>query len=384
MKRPNPILYGTIGLLVKGFAFIKGQRITKNVSIKKPAILLSNHTSFYDFIYTIAAVYPHRITFLAADKMFYDPLLGFFLKLGRAIPKCLFQSDPIATMNAFRILRQNGIVSIFPEGQISAIGKTQLPEFAIAKFLKKAKVDVYIVKHQNAYFVNPPWTKKSFRGRFETIKELILTGSNLQSMSEQDIYAKVLEKLAYNAAEYNKVKQYQYKLNDISNLENVLYHCPNCGHDGLVAQQYLLHCPSCQKDYPYDRLGRVGGYGVDELYAAQEKIIQSQINDSSEFELSGNVILQCFREKRLVNVGRGVLTLNQNEYLYHGTVDSVETDLRFSPANVPYLPSDIGRNIQIYQGYQIYQFEFEDKKLPQMFVHAGEYLYALANSKKTI
>ena len=164
----------------------------------------------------------------------------------------------------------------------------------------------------------------------------------------------------------------------------MLYHCPNCGHDGLLAQQYLLHCPSCQKDYPYDRFGRVGGYGIDELYSAQEKIIQAQINDSKDFQLSGKVLLQCFRDKRLVEVGQGIITLNHDEYHYTGTIDQVETELRFSPANVPYLPSDIGRNIQIYQGYQIYQFEFEDKKLPQMFVHAGEYLYTQTNQKKTL
>src|SRR3989339_115812 len=108
MKRPNIFLYSILGFLVKIFAYFKGQRITKKLKISGPAIILSNHTSFYDFIYTTAAMYPHRVSYLAANKMFYDPLLGFFLHLARAIPKSLFQSDPAATLKAFKILKRKG------------------------------------------------------------------------------------------------------------------------------------------------------------------------------------------------------------------------------------------------------------------------------------
>ncbi|MDO9629945.1 MAG: hypothetical protein Q7I99_08580 [Acholeplasmataceae bacterium] len=57
MKRPNIILNIVLGFLVKIFAYLKGQRIIKKCRIKGPAIILSNHTSFYDFIYTSAAMY---------------------------------------------------------------------------------------------------------------------------------------------------------------------------------------------------------------------------------------------------------------------------------------------------------------------------------------
>lgn len=70
MKRPNPFLNITLGFLIKIFAIIKGQSIIKKCKIKGPAIILSNHTSFYDFIYTSAAMYPKRISYLAAKKMF--------------------------------------------------------------------------------------------------------------------------------------------------------------------------------------------------------------------------------------------------------------------------------------------------------------------------
>lgn len=139
MKRPNPLLYIPLGFLLKVFAIFKGQKITKKLKIKGPAIVLSNHTSFYDFVYTTAALYPRRVSYLAASKMFHEDATKVFLKMARAIPKSLMQADPVATLKAFRILKKKGIVSVFPEGQISPSGKTLKPAYSIAKFLKKSE-----------------------------------------------------------------------------------------------------------------------------------------------------------------------------------------------------------------------------------------------------
>ncbi|MDZ4197229.1 MAG: lysophospholipid acyltransferase family protein, partial [Candidatus Izemoplasmatales bacterium] len=183
MKRPNPILYWFLGSLLLIFAFFKGQRIVRLHRIKRGAIVLSNHTSFYDFIYTTTATFPHRVNYLAVDKMFYEPVAGFFMRLARAIPKPLFESDPSSIKKAFQVLNHKGIIGIFPEGQISAIGSTLPISKAIAKFIKKAQVNVYIVLHKGAYFVNPPWSKKTFRGRVDSTVSLLFSPSDIESKS---------------------------------------------------------------------------------------------------------------------------------------------------------------------------------------------------------
>ncbi|MDD5292845.1 MAG: 1-acyl-sn-glycerol-3-phosphate acyltransferase [Candidatus Izemoplasmatales bacterium] len=375
MKRPNAILNITLGFLVKIFAFFKGQRIKRTTEVKGPAIVLSNHTSFFDFIYTAAALYPCRVSYMAASKMFYDPVLGFFLRLVRAFPKCLFQADPVSTMNVFRILRQKGIVSIFPEGQISPIGVTQPISFSIAKLLKKAKVDVYIVKHSGAYSVNPPWTKKTFPGRITTEVALMLSKERLLEMSEPQIFDVIVERLCFNISEYNEVHQRSYRLNDISNLESVLYLCPRCGFDSLTSDTRALHCPKCGNIMPYDRFGKVGGIRLDQLYRAQEQLMKKTMEADPDFVLQSPVKLESYRGKRLVEVGSGILTLNLKGYLFEGTIDNEPASLTFDPKNVPTLPSDLGRNVQIYEGYVIYQFVMPDVTMPTKFVIASEILH---------
>ena len=376
MKRPNIILYTTLGFLVKIFAYLKGQRIIKKVKIKGPAIILSNHTSFYDFIYTTAAMYPHRVSYLAAKKMFYEKQTSFFLRLARAIPKSLMQADPVATLHALRLLKKNAIISVFPEGQISPSGRSLTPAFSIAKFLKKAKVDVYIVKHYGAGLVNPPWSKKTFKGRIDTIKELIISKEELLNLSYEAIYDIVVEKLYASASLYNQEKKYTYQVNHIDNLENVIYQCPSCLYEGLEAHRNQLICPKCSHTLTYDTYGFLNGQGVDDLFLKQEENVRKEIDENPNYQIESQVRLMSFRNQRLVDVGNGILTIKRYTYIYKGTIDNELIELTFNVSSTPTLPSDIGRNIQIYEGDTIYQFEMTTKWMPTKMVHVGEYLYS--------
>jgi 1-acyl-sn-glycerol-3-phosphate acyltransferase len=382
MKKPNIILNTVLGFLVKIYAYLKGQRVIKKCKIKGPAIILSNHTSFYDFIYTSAAMYPRRVSYLAAKKMFYEPVTGFFLRLARAIPKSLMQADPLATLHAFRILKKKGIISVFPEGQISPMGRFLTPSFSIAKFLKKANVDVYIVKHIGAGLVNPPWSKKTFKGRVETIKELIITKEELMTMTGQEVYKIVCDKLYYSQSEYNLDKQYKYKVNNISNLENVIYQCPSCLHEGLKSIKNQLVCPLCDYTLTYDTYGMLNGEGIDNLFIKQALAVKDEIDKDINYQIEEKTKLMSFRNQKLVEVGSGVITLKRFEYVYKGTIDQAYKELVFKVSSTPTLPSDIGRNIQIYESDIIYQFEMENKWVPMKMVHVGEYLYLLKDKNE--
>jgi 1-acyl-sn-glycerol-3-phosphate acyltransferase/DNA-directed RNA polymerase subunit RPC12/RpoP len=380
MKRPNPVLYVVLGFLLKVFAWCKGQRIKRTTSIQGPAIVLCNHTSFHDFVYTTTALYPKRVTYLAADKMFYDPLLGFFLRLARAIPKCLFQNDLGATLKALKILKQNGIVAIFPEGQISPIGVTMEYNFAIAKLVKKADVPVYVVRHKNAYLVNPPWTKKTFRGHVYTEIESIASKEETHRLTEDELNKRIAGKLAFNTHAYNEIAKMKVRLNDIANLESVIYRCPTCGGERLEASKVALVCPDCGAQFVYDAYGKLGGHRIDLLYREQERIIREAFERDPGYKLAADVRLETYRDDRVKEVGGGRLEITRDGYRFEGDVDGKETTYEFSPRNIPTLPSDLGINVQIYRDNRLYQFVFNDIHLPTKFVIAGEAIHRMAHA----
>ncbi len=376
-KRPNPFLWLPLAGLLKLDAFFSGNRVVEKTKIKRPAIILSNHTSFNDFIYTTAAAYPLRISYLAAAKMFYEKGKRPFLRLARAIPKSLFQSDLRSVVSALDILKQKGIVSIFPEGQISSYGASQKSPFSIAKFLKKAGVNVYIIQHRNVGLMAPPWSTRHFRGPTFTSVKSLLSAEEIKTLDEKAIYQKVEEGLYFNSGDFNRIHRYRYRVSDVANLENLIYECPECGHEGLSAKGKTLVCPHCGHTMTYDDYGFLEGKSIFEHYQRQRETLSKRIEADSQFKLTANVSLERYEGKTIAMTGQGQLTLDKEKYLYVGTDRGKEVTYRFSVKTVEYIPTDIGKNIQIYDGYEVFQFRFEIPHLPTQFVIAGEQLYRL-------
>lgn len=376
-KRPNPLLWLPLAGLLKLDALLSGNRIIEKTKIKRPAIILSNHTSFNDFIYTTAAAYPLRITYLAAAKMFHEKGRRPFLRIARAIPKSLFQSDLRSVVSALDILKHKGIVGIFPEGQISSFGASQKSPFSIAKFLKKAGVNVYVIQHRNVALMSPPWSTHQFRGPTFTSVKLLCSADEIKNLDDHAVYQKVEEGLYFNTGDYNRIHHHRYHVTDISNLENLIYECPQCGHHGLTVKGKTLLCPQCGHSMTYDVYGFLEGKSIFEHYQRQRETIARKIAEDPHFVLSAPVSLVRYEGQSMAMTGHGQLTLDRENYRYVGTDRGKEVTYRFSVKTVEYIPTDIGKNIQIYDGYEVFQFHFETTYLPTVFVIAGEEMYRL-------
>ncbi|NCA96971.1 MAG: hypothetical protein EOM77_02145 [Bacteroidia bacterium] len=379
IKRPNPLIWLPLAGILKVSAYLQGNRLTNKIKIKKPAIILSNHASFRDYVFVNSAVYPHRVNYLAAAKMFHEPERGPFLKLARAIPMCSFQGDLHAVTSALHILKDGGIVGIFPEGQISYHGKSLKPPFSIAKLVKIAKANVYVVLNKNAYLMSPPWTNKSFKGKVFTSMSQLFTPEQLVNLDENGIYERIATALLFNAGEYNAEHHHVYKLNDIANLENLIYQCPQCGFEGLVAKTHELSCSKCGAVLHYDQYGLLEGQTLFSHYERQRLALEKVIDETPNYQLKTEVRLVRYQGDGLAESGRGVITLDRDEYVYRGTDKGVDVVYRFETKHIQYLPADIGADIQIYANYEVYQFYMDTKYLPIKFTIAGEYFYRIKN-----
>lgn len=380
MKRPNPFLYLPFAFLLYIFAFFKGQRIIRKIKINKPSIIIANHTSFYDFIYSTTALFPYRLTYVAVDKMYYTRPAGFFMRLARSIPKCLFQPDLRSTKNILDVLKKKGIVCIYPEGQISSFGKTLDIPYQIAKLVKVASVDLYICKHRGAYFSNPPWTKKSFRGRVESKVFKLIDQREIDQLSTETIFKVIKNGMNYDASEDNISKRWKYKISDISNFENVIYECPKCSHQGLKSQENKLICPKCNYEMVFNSYGLINQKTISHYYHRQEQNMLNEYQKDPTFHISSQVDLESYLGQKICVVGSGTLLLDRYGYHYKGTMFEKEVSLDFDCKYIPSTPSDIGINIQIYKDYRLYQFVVKEEKYKVMqFVIFGEILYKLAN-----
>jgi hypothetical protein len=375
IKRPNLLIWFTLAGILKLSAFFQGGRIIEKVKFKKPCIILSNHTSFRDYVFAVAALYPHRVTFMAASKMYYEPERRPFLKLARTIPKASFESDPRAVIDALNILKKGGILSIFPEGQISYHGTSLKPPFSIAKFLKKANVDVYILQFQNNYLLAPPWSDKVFKGKVFTRLFKLFDAEQLLTLDEHTVFNKMNDTLYFNTGEFNQKKRYKYRIQSIDNLDNLIFLCPKCNSHTLTAKGHSLICSNCHHLLEYDKFGMLGGQSIYEHFERQRRHFESLIKQNPDYTLSTQVTLIRQKGNSLVKTGKGTLTLNHAAYVYTGLDNHETVTYRFATKTVEYLPSDIGRNVQIYNQKQLYMFEMKEKIMPMIYTIVGEYFF---------
>lgn len=93
----------------------------ENIPSTGAAVLAGNHPSYLDpLLIYIAAKRPIR--FLAWDKIFTIPLLGWIVKSVGAIPVNLSKKDSNAFQQAMSVLAHGDLIALFPEGQRSQQG----------------------------------------------------------------------------------------------------------------------------------------------------------------------------------------------------------------------------------------------------------------------
>ena len=248
-KRPNPFIYYFFGFIVSFLSFTKRQvlftfRTTDGKEIhgrkvreellkfKPPYIIVGNHHSRYDYVFAIRAFYPRRITFIVARKLYLAARFHFLVKMARAIPKNLFQPDIQTIRQSFDILGNEGILALYPEGQIVINGISKdMPE-SCAKLVKKMKLPVFAIRTSGAYFCDSTWRKYLKHGIIDVNISMTLTSDQIKTMTIEEI-DEAIGKAIYvdNFAEQEKTG-YLYKgRNRAKGLENILYKCPSCNTD---------------------------------------------------------------------------------------------------------------------------------------------------------
>lgn len=118
----------------------------ENVPKDKKAIICSNHISMLDPI-IVGIVCPRKIFFMAKKELFKNNILKFILNKLGTFPVNRGEADLKAIKNALKILKNENILGIFPEGSRMKVESIENAKPGIAMISIKGKspiVPVYI------------------------------------------------------------------------------------------------------------------------------------------------------------------------------------------------------------------------------------------------
>lgn len=126
-----------LSLILFRMKFVNLERIPEC----KGFILASNHRSNFDPIF-IAVKAKKAVRYMAKAELFRNPFLGWIVKNLYAFPVERGKGDSGAIQQAGDIIRDGGVLGMFPEGTRSKDGKPLRPRSGVAVIAGQTQADV--------------------------------------------------------------------------------------------------------------------------------------------------------------------------------------------------------------------------------------------------
>ena len=117
----------------------------ENLPKEGPVIIVSNHVSIWDPVVAACSV-PRDVSFMAKEELFANPLLGgIFRRLG-AFPVKRGQGDTSAIRNSLKVLKEEKVLGLFPEGTRSKTGAMQKGFPGMILLMEKSQAPIVPVR----------------------------------------------------------------------------------------------------------------------------------------------------------------------------------------------------------------------------------------------
>jgi len=125
-----------------------------NIPRKGAFIVAANHASYLDPL-LLVVTFRKNLYFIARQRLFAVPLIGWVLKQVKAIPVKRHGKDTGPIKNALSVLREGKILAVFPEGTRSKNRKFKTAKPGVGFIVSKAKVPVLPVYIESSFDAQP-------------------------------------------------------------------------------------------------------------------------------------------------------------------------------------------------------------------------------------
>lgn len=302
----------------------------------KPYIVVSNHASREDYVFTAPAFWPDTFNFVVGYNEFFRSHLHGVLTQMQTVPKKNFTKQPNSIRQILRIIRDGGRIIILPEGMSSISGASQPCAIGGGHLLKSLKVPVLYTKIAGGYLTAPKFNLEDRPGKVEVKVGVLFTKEQLAELSADEIQAIMDEKLYHDDYEWNKTARVKYDGHGrmAENLHQLLYWCPKCGKDLVTASAGdRIWCTNCGNAAHFNEYYDLIPEGEDSVipdtprvWFDEQRAHIRKLASEPGFEVREHVKLGMLPENRLLKnqttseiVGEGELWVNAEGLHYEGT-----------------------------------------------------------------
>ena len=375
VRKPNKFLYTLFTFAFDIYLFFTVKVKFKNLAgkLEKPSVVIVNHGSFIDFMYSMKFLrkyYPHIVT---ARLYMYHKFMGTMLKRGGVIPKSMFTADIESAKNCLRVLKEKEMLLMMPEARLSTVGRYEGIQAGTVKFLHKSGVNIYLLKISGDYFAMPKWGDGVRRkAQVECTLSKLCSADELSKMEFAQFKSALDKAMYYDEYEWLAARpELKYKSKTLAKgLEGVLYKCPSCGAEctGETSGR-KIRCTACgaeaELDERYCFKGNKPFADLRVWYDWQYRELEKEVESDPNYVLTSKVELKHSSKdgkKCLRPAGEGICRLDRSGLTYEGTDDGEQVRVHFNGNQVYRLLFGVNEDFELYVGKEIYYFIPEDKR----------------------
>ncbi|MEG1633781.1 MAG: lysophospholipid acyltransferase family protein [Oscillospiraceae bacterium] len=337
----NKTLFRAMALLTR-LLFKKKYGVTFTYAIDraqyrdKPYVLVSNHASRADYVFTGLAMWPDAFNYVVGYNEFFRGHLARLLRALQVVPKKNFTPQPYAVKQMLRIIKEGGRIMIMPEGMSSISGGSQPCALGGGRLFKRLGVPVLYTKIAGGYLTNPKYCLDERPGKVEVTVDLLFSPEQLEALSADELQAEMNAKLRHDDYEWNKTARVKYDGHGemAKNLHQLLFWCPKCGAElQMQSEGNSLTCRACGNGATLNEYCDLIPNGPDcvipetpSLWFDEQRAHVRELVRSSDYVLTEHIKLgelpkHGFLKKDDTSIpcGEGTLTLNREGLRYDGT-----------------------------------------------------------------
>lgn len=278
---------------------------------REPFILISNHFNTWDSFVVMKYV-KKNIRFVATEIAYLDWSKKIGMQhLARTIKKRVGKHEVAVAKRILTSLQQGYAIGLFPEGDNTFYGETLDMYQSTGKLIKKANVDVILIKQQGGYISQPRWADYfSKHGILTTKTSTLITKEELQTMSVSQINALVEAAIYNNDYEFQKEQMYNFnRKNRAEGIERLVYYCNSCGDIlSVYGKGHDIVCEHCGTIGTINEYEFIEGNPFDNLVDynhEQYRHMEEVLNSEFSFPITLNIV----DTKKLKNKSLGSYTV---------------------------------------------------------------------------
>lgn len=214
------------------------------------------------FFVTPLALFPHRANYISELEGF-EAFGEWTYRQAGCLGTRKFVNDLALIKNIQRVINRGGILAYYPEARYANVGTNSVLPQSVGKLAKMLKVPVVVINMHGNYLQSPIW---NLTLRREAVQDAVITqvftAAELENATSAEVTTRLSEYLSYD--EYKR--QFETKTaitykKRAEGIEQVLYHCPECGREFCTATENAdLFCRSCGARWRMSEYGRMEPY----------------------------------------------------------------------------------------------------------------------------